>query len=83
MLLTRASHEYYNLDSPTISDAQYDSLFRELQGIEREFPELLTPDSPTLRVGAEPQSQLAKHEHLRPMLSLSNAFDDEELRAWE
>jgi DNA ligase (NAD+) len=83
VLLTRASHEYYNLDSPTISDAQYDSLFRELQGLEREFPEVLTPDSPTLRVGAEPQSQLAKHEHLRPMLSLSNAFDDEELRAWE
>jgi DNA ligase (NAD+) len=83
VLLTRASHEYYNLDRPTISDAQYDSLFRELQELERNFPELLTPDSPTLRVGAEPQSQLAKHEHLRPMLSLSNAFDDEELRAWE
>ncbi len=66
-----------------MSDAQYDILFRELQELERNFPECLTPDSPTLRVGAEPQSQLAKHEHLRPMLSLSNAFDDEELRAWE
>jgi len=52
VLLTRASHEYYNLDRPTISDAQYDSLFRELQELERNFPELLTPDSPTLRVGA-------------------------------
>jgi DNA ligase (NAD+) len=66
-----------------MSDAQYDKLFRELQELERNFPELLTPDSPTLRVGAEVQSQLSKHEHLRPMLSLSNAFNDEELRAWE
>ncbi|MFN2637668.1 MAG: NAD-dependent DNA ligase LigA [Gemmatimonadaceae bacterium] len=82
-LLTRASHEYYILDRPTIPDAQYDKLFRELQEIERNFPECLTPDSPTLRVGAEPQSQLSKHEHLRPMLSLGNAFDDDELRAWE
>ena len=83
VLLTRASHEYYILDRPTISDAQYDTLFRELQELERSFPECLSPDSPTLRVGAEPQSQLSKHEHLRPMLSLSNAFDDEELRTWE
>jgi len=81
--LTRASHEYYVLDRPTIPDAEYDKLFRELQEIERNFPECITPDSPTLRVGAEPQSQLAKHEHIRPMLSLGNAFDDEELRAWE
>jgi DNA ligase (NAD+) len=64
-------------------DVQYDKLFRELQEIERNFPECLTPDSPTLRVGAEVQSQLSKHEHLRPMLSLANAFNDEELRAWE
>jgi DNA ligase (NAD+) len=82
-VLTRASHEYYILDRPTMSDAQYDVLFRELQELERNFPDCLSPDSPTLRVGAEPQSQLSKHEHLRPMLSLSNAFDDEELRAWE
>src|SRR6267378_5584698 len=83
VLLTRASHEYYVLDRPTIADAEYDKLFRELQEIERDFPEFLTPDSPTLRIGAEPQSQLTKHEHLRPMLSLGNAFNDEELRAWE
>ena len=83
VLLTRASHEYYVLDRPTIADAEYDKLFRELQEIERDFPECLTPDSPTLRIGAEPQSQLAKHEHLRPMLSLDNAFNNEELRAWE
>ena len=62
---------------------EYDRLFRELQEIERLFPECVTPDSPTLRIGAEPQSSLAKHQHIRPMLSLANAFDDEELRAWE
>ena len=83
MILTRAAHDYYVLDRPTMSDAAYDKLFRELQDLERQFPECLAPDSPTLRIGAEVQSQLAKHEHLRPMLSLSNAFDDEELRAWE
>ncbi len=66
-----------------MSDANYDSLFRELQELERKFPDCLTPDSPTLRVGAEPQSQLSKHEHLRPMLSLANAFNDDELRAWQ
>ena len=82
-LLTRASHEYYTLDSPTLSDAEYDKLFRELQDLEKRFPECIAPDSPTLRIGAEPQSQLAKHEHIRPMLSLANAFDDDELRAWK
>ncbi|HMI54806.1 MAG TPA: NAD-dependent DNA ligase LigA, partial [Gemmatimonadaceae bacterium] len=83
VVLTRASHEYYILDRPTISDAEYDRLFRELQELEKNFPECIAPDSPTLRIGAEPQSQLAKHEHVRPMLSLANAFNDEELRAWE
>jgi DNA ligase (NAD+) len=83
VLLTRASHEYYVLDRPTLPDAQYDILFRELQELERNFPDCVTPDSPTLRIGAEPQSQLAKHEHIRSMLSLANAFNDEELRAWE
>jgi DNA ligase (NAD+) len=66
-----------------LSDAEYDRLFRELQELERAFPECLTSDSPTLRIGAEVQSQLARHEHMRPMLSLGNAFDDEELRQWE
>ncbi len=66
-----------------MSDAQYDTLFRELQEIEKAFPDCISPDSPTLRIGAEPQSQLSKHEHMRTMLSLSNAFDDEELRGWE
>jgi DNA ligase (NAD+) len=81
--LERASHEYYVLDQPTLTDAEYDRKFRELQALERDYPELRTEDSPTLRVGAEPQSQLAKHTHLVPMLSLGNAFNAEELEAWE
>ena len=58
-------------------------LFRELQELEAQFPELCAPDSPTLRIGAEPQSQLSKVQHIQPMLSLGNAFNDEEMRAWE
>ena len=81
--LDKASHEYYVLDRPTLSDAEYDRLFRELQQIEREHPDLRTADSPTLRVGAAPISAFPKHSHAVPMLSLANAFDDEELRAWE
>lgn len=81
-LLTRASHEYYVLDRPSLSDAEYDRLFRELQAIEAEFPALRTPDSPTLRVGAAPQSAFPKHAHRVPMLSLDNAFDEAELEAW-
>ena len=81
--IERANHEYFVLDAPTLSDRAYDGLFRELRELEERHPELRTPDSPTTRVGAPPQSQLAKHEHLVPMLSLGNAFDDEELRAWE
>ena len=81
--LERASYEYYVLDRPTMSDAQYDKLYRELVALEQAYPTLRTPDSPTQRVGAEPASQLAKHTHLVPMLSLSNAFNDEELSDWE
>jgi len=81
--LERASHEYYVLDQPSISDAEYDRLFRELQALEREHPTLRTPDSPTVRVGAPPQSALPKHTHLVPMLSLGNAFNEEELTDWE
>jgi DNA ligase (NAD+) len=71
------------LDRPTLPDVEYDRLFRELQQLEEEHPELRTEDSPTLRIGAEAQSELAKHQHLLPMLSLGNAFTDDELRAWE
>jgi len=82
-LLHRASHEYYVLDRPSISDREYDLRFRELQELERDFPSLRTPDSPTQRVGAEAQSALAKVTHAIPMVSLGNAFDDDELRAWQ
>lgn len=82
-LLNRASHAYYVLDAPDLSDAEYDKLFRELQAIEQEHPALRTPDSPTQRVGTEPAAQFTKHQHLVPMLSLANAFSDEELTAWE
>lgn len=81
--LDTASHEYYVLDRPSISDAEYDTLFRELQALEREHPELQTADSPTLRVGAAPLSAFPKRTHVVPMLSLANAFTDEELQAWE
>ena len=81
--IERANYEYYILDTPSRSDLEYDRLMRELQALEREHPELRTPDSPTMRIGAEPQSQLSKHTHLAPMLSLGNAFADDELTAWE
>jgi DNA ligase (NAD+) len=78
-----ASYNYHVLDQPTISDAAYDRLYRELLEIEEANPELRTADSPTQRVGAEPASHLVKHTHLVPMLSLANAFNEEELAAWE
>ena len=80
-ILHRAIHAYYVLDAPEMSDAEYDRLFRELTDLEAAHPDLLTSDSPTLRVGAEPASALVKHRHLAPMLSLANAFSDEELDA--
>jgi DNA ligase (NAD+) len=82
-ILTRAIHAYYVLDAPEMSDAEYGRLFQELQALEAAHPDLKTPDSPTLRVGAEPAASLAKHQHLSPMLSLANAFSDEDLDAWE
>ena len=81
--IERANNAYYILDAPEISDAEYDRLFRELQALEAEHPELQTPDSPTQRVGAIATGALPKHTHLRPMLSLANAFSAEELSAWE
>jgi len=82
-LIDRANIAYYIHDAPEITDAEYDRLFRELRALEDRHPELATPDSPTRRVGAEPATALRKHTHLRPMLSLANAFDDDELVAWE
>lgn len=81
--LERASHEYYVLDRPTLSDAEYDTLFRELRTLEETHPALRTEDSPTLRIGADVgASHLTKYTHLVPMGSLNNAFSDEELEAW-
>ena len=82
-ILVDANYEYYVLDAPTLSDAEYDRLLRELKQLEEQYPELITPDSPTQRVGAEPASQFVKVEHLAPMYSLDNAFSVEEMRAWE
>ncbi len=82
-VLEQANVEYYVHDAPRLSDAEYDRLLRELKQIEQEHPELQTPDSPTLRVGAEPSPQFQKVQHLAPMLSLDNAFNDQELKRWE
>ena len=82
-ILERANYAYYVLDKPEMSDAEYDRLFRELQELEAKHPELRTPDSPTLRVGAEPAAGFKKHRHLVPMLSLANAFTEAELVEWE
>ncbi len=75
-------YRYYVLDDPAIGDDQYDALLDELRGIEAEHPELITPDSPTQRIGGEPVSDLEKVRHPLPMLSLANARSAEELRAW-
>lgn len=76
------NHRYYVLDSPEISDADYDSLMRELVQLEAEHPDLVTPDSPTQRIGAPPVEAFGIVEHPRPLLSLANAFSSEELEAW-
>jgi DNA ligase (NAD+) len=76
------NHRYYVLDDPEISDSDYDGLLNELRDIEAEHPELLTPDSPTQRVGAEPLAKFEQVRHLQPMLSLANARNEEELAAW-
>ena len=73
------NYRYYVLDDPAISDAQYDALLRELQDLEQRYPELLTPDSPTQRVGAPPVTAFGEVRHEQRMLSLDNAFSDEEL----
>jgi DNA ligase (NAD+) len=81
--LRRHEHLYYVLDAPEISDAAYDALMNELKRIEAAHPELITPDSPTQRVGGKPAEGFRKVAHSRPMLSLDNAYSIEELAAWE
>jgi DNA ligase (NAD+) len=76
-------YRYYVLDDPEISDAEFDGLMNELKKLEAEHPELITPDSPTQRVGGKPREGFVKVEHSSPMLSLDNAYSEEELRAWD
>ncbi len=75
-------YRYYVLDSPEISDAEYDELMRELKEIEARFPQLITPDSPTQRVAGQPVEAFGVVQHRLPLLSLANAFSDAELQAW-
>lgn len=81
--INRANFLYYVKDQPEISDAEYDRLMRRLQELEARYPQLITPDSPTQRVGAAPQEEFGTLEHRVPMLSLANAFSEEELRAFD
>jgi DNA ligase (NAD+) len=81
--LERNNRLYYVHDEPEIGDDEYDALLDELRSIEAEHPELLTPDSPTQRVGAPPLDRFEHVEHVEPMLSLANARSEDELRAWE
>lgn len=78
-----ANHRYYVLDDPSIPDAEWDALLRDLQALEAEHPELVTPDSPTQRVGVAPSGTFAQVRHAIPMLSLGNAFTDEEVADFE
>jgi len=81
-LIAEHDRRYYQLDQPSISDAEYDDLLKELRAIEASFPDLITPDSPTKRVGGKPSELFAHVEHATPMLSLDNVFSVEELVAW-
>ena len=77
------NYQYYVLDAPTVPDAEYDRLFLKLQQIERDYPQLVTPDSPTQRVGAKPLKSFAQVAHNTPMLSLNNAFEEDEVMAFD
>src|SRR6266571_3038160 len=80
--IEEANYQYFVQDNPSLSDAEYDQLMRELQSIEEQHPELQTPDSPTQRVGAGPVKDVPQHPQPVPILSLANARNEEELRAW-
>lgn len=81
-ILEHHNYRYYVLDDPEIGDDEYDALLDELRTLERDHPELLTPESPTQRVGGEPVSELVKVSHLQPMLSLGTVRSEEQLRSW-
>ncbi len=80
--INQHNYRYYVMDSPEISDAEYDGLMRELKQLEERYPQLLTPDSPTQRVGAAPVAAFGVVEHFLPLLSLGNAFSKDDLLAW-
>jgi DNA ligase (NAD+) len=81
--LHRHAHAYYVLDNPSIPDAEYDAMFSELQSLEATHPELITPDSPTQRVGGAPLPEFSQVAHDVPMLSINNGFADEEILAFD
>ncbi len=81
--LEHHEHLYYVLDSPVLADHEYDALMNRLKALEQQHPELITPDSPTQRVGGKPADGFQKLPHSRPMLSLDNAYNDDDLRAWD
>src|ERR1700686_4270720 len=81
--IRRHEHLYYVLDNPEISDAEFDKLMQQLKDLEAEHPSLVTPDSPTQRVGGKPREGFVKVRHSTPMLSLDNTYNEEELRDWE
>ena len=81
--LRHHEYQYHVLDAPEISDAEYDAKMRELRSLEAGHPELVTPDSPTQRVGGKPKEGFAKVDHSRPMLSLDNVNSEQELADWE
>ena len=82
-LLEKHRHLYHVLDKPEISDEAYDSLLKELESIEQEHPELITPDSPTQRVGGEPLKEFSKVTHAHQQWSFDDVFDLDELKKWE
>ncbi len=82
-VLQRTSYEYYVLDAPTMEDAVYDALYRELQALEAQYPQLITSDSPTQRVGEKPTTQFVSVQHHIPLFSLENAFIPSDVRTWQ
>ncbi|MGZ8212055.1 MAG: NAD-dependent DNA ligase LigA [Burkholderiales bacterium] len=81
--IERHNYQYYGRDQPLVSDAEYDRLFRELQDLEARYPELVTPDSPTHRIGTQPQTAFGQIQHRVPMLSLNNALNGQEVVAFD
>ena len=82
-ILQRASYEYYALDAPTMEDSVYDALYHELQDLEKQYPQIITPDSPTQRVGEKPHTQFLSVQHNVPLYSLENAFSSGDVITWQ